>query len=76
MSTLNEFVKPSKWVQSESRHIFYKPDLSALICHFCEKLMIAHAALVLKFKFAPRFASIQSILDFVDFFGTFRGHSG
>ena len=29
--------------------------------------MIAHAALVLKDTFAPHFASIQSILDFVYF---------
>ena len=29
--------------------------------------MIAHAALVLKDTFAPRFASIEAILDFVEF---------
>ena len=37
-----------KWIESESRHMFYKIVLSAIICHFCENLMIAHAALVLK----------------------------
>ena len=47
----------------ESRHIFYKIDLSTLICHFCEYSMIAHAALVLKDAFAAQFASIQAILD-------------
>ena len=30
--------------------------------------MIAHAALLLKDTFTPRFASIQSILDSVDFY--------
>ena len=29
--------------------------------------MIAHAALVMKDTFAPRFASIQSVLDCVEF---------
>ena len=51
---------------SESRNLFYKITLSAL-CHFCEKSMITYAALVLKDTFAPRAASIQSILDSVDF---------
>ena len=65
MGTLNKFA--SEWIKNESRPMFYKIDLSALVCHFCEKSMIAHAALVLKDKFAPRFASIQSILDYVEF---------
>ena len=47
--------------------MFNKFDLSAQICHFCEESMIAQAALVLKVTFSPRFASIQSILDYVDF---------
>ena len=45
----------------------YKIVLSAIICNFCEKSMIAHAALVLKDTFAPRFARIQAILDPVKF---------
>ena len=47
--------------------MFYKIVLTVIICHFCEKSMIAHAALVLKDTFAPRFASIQAILDPVEF---------
>ena len=47
--------------------MFYKIVLSALICNFCEKSMIAHAALVLKDIFAKRFASIQAILVSVEF---------
>ena len=54
-------------IESESRHMLYKIVLSAIICHFCEKLMIAHAALVLKDTFAPRFAIIQAIMDPVEF---------
>ena len=34
--------------------------------------MIAHAALVLKDAFAPQFASIQAILDSVDFLEIFE----
>ena len=47
------------------------PNLS-----FLKNSMIAHAALVLKDPFAPRFASIQAILDSVEFFGKLRGNSG
>ena len=47
--------------------MFYKIVLSAIMCHFCEKLMIAYAELVLKDTFAPRFPSIQAILDSVEF---------
>ena len=48
MGTLNKFAKQSEWIESESRHMFYKIDLqnvSTPICHFfCEKTpMIAHA---------------------------------
>ena len=57
MGNLNKFAKPSEWIKSESRHIFYKIDLSALIFHLCEKSIIAHTALVLKDAFAPQFAS-------------------
>ena len=39
-------------------HMFYKVVLSALICHFYAKSMIAHAALVLNNTLATRFASI------------------
>ena len=42
---------------------------SANVHYFCENSMIAHAALVQKDTLAPRFASIQSCLDSVDFFG-------
>ena len=40
---------------------------SAHVRYFCENSMIAHAPLVLKDTFAPRFASIQVILDPVEF---------
>ena len=53
MGTLIKFAKPSEWIESESRDMFYKIDPSALICYFCEKSLIAHAALVLKDTFAP-----------------------
>ena len=44
------------------------PTCSAHIRYFCENSMIAHAAFVIKDTFAPRFASIQWILDSVEFF--------
>ena len=47
--------------------MFYKLVPSANIRYFCENSMIAHAALVMKDTFAPRFASIQVILDSVEF---------
>ena len=47
--------------------MFYKIDLSALICRFCEKSMIAHAASVVKDAFTPQCTSKQAILDSVDF---------
>ena len=47
--------------------MFYKIVLSAIIYHFCEKSMIAHAALVLIDTFAPRFECIQAILNPVEF---------
>ena len=37
------------------------------IRHFCENSIITHAAFALKDKFAPRFASIQSIFDSMEF---------
>ena len=58
--------KPSEWIERESRYMI---DLSSLICHFFEKSMIAHAALLLKDAFAPQFTSTHAILDSVDFFG-------
>ena len=70
--TLNKYAKPCEWIESESRHMFYKIDQSALICHFSEKSMIARAALVLKDAFAPHFASIHTILDSVEFFENFE----
>ena len=48
MDSLNKFEKPRKSIENESRHMFYKSVLSTLICHFFEKSMIAHAALVKK----------------------------
>ena len=47
--------------------MLYRIVQSVLICHFCEKSMIAHAVLVLKDTFAPRFESILAILDTVKF---------
>ena len=47
--------------------MLYKIVLSPLICHFCEKSMIAHAALILKDTFVHRFESIHEILDPVEF---------
>ena len=47
--------------------MFYKLVLSAHIRYFCEISMIARAALKLKDTFATRFASIQSVLDSVEF---------
>ena len=58
----------------KNRHMFYKIDISALICYFCEKSMTAHAALVLTAAFAPRFASMQAILD-CGFVGKLQGNS-
>ena len=72
MCTLNKYAKPCEWIESESRHMLYKIDLSALICHFFEKSMIARAALVLKDAFAPLFASIHTILDSVEFLENFE----
>ena len=46
---------------------FCKLVQSAHIRYFCENPLIAHAVLVLKDAFTPRFPSIQSILDSVDF---------
>ena len=65
MGILNKFANLSEWIESENRHMFY--------CHFCEKWMIAHAALALKDAFTPQFASIQGILDSVDFFLNYEG---
>ena len=67
MGTLSKFAKPIWWIESESRHIFYKVVPSAHIRYLCENSMIAHPALVMKDTFAPRFASIQSVLDSVEF---------
>ena len=47
--------------------MFYKLVPSAHIRYFCEISMIARAALKLKDTFVPRFASIQSVLDSVEF---------
>ena len=48
---------------------------SAYIRYFCENSMIAHSAFVMKDTFAPRFASIQWILD-CRIFEKFGGNSG
>ena len=48
--------------------VFCKLVQSANIRYFCENSMMAHAALVLKDTFTLRSASMQSILDSVDFF--------
>ena len=45
---------------------FRKLVQSAHVAYFCENSMIAYAPLVLKDTFAPRFASIQVILDPVE----------
>ena len=66
MGTLNKLSKRSEWIESVSRRMFYKIEISALIYHFCEKSMITHAALKLKLTFAPQFTSIHAIVDSVD----------
>ena len=55
--------------------MFEKLVPSAHIRYFCENSMIARAALNLKDTFAPRFASIHSVLDSVEFLEKFRGNS-
>ena len=72
MCTLNKYAKPCEWIESVSRHMFYKIDLSAQFFYFSEKSMIAHAALELKDAFAPQFASIHAILDSVEFLENFE----
>ena len=67
MDTLNKVAKTKQGIESGSRHMFYKIVLSTLICHFYEKSMIVFAALVLEDTFGARFASIQEILDSVEF---------
>ena len=65
MDTLNKFEKPSKSIKNESGHMFYKSFSKCPNLYFFEKSMIAHAAL--DKKDTPRFASIQAILDSVEF---------
>ena len=48
MGTSNTFAKTRELNENECRYMIYKTVLSALICHFCENSMLAHAALVLK----------------------------
>ena len=44
--------------------------------YFCELSMITHAVLALRDTFAPQLASIQSILDSVEFFFKLQGNFG
>ena len=67
MGTWGKFAKPTELIESESRHMFYELVQSDHIRYFYENSMIAHAALKLRETFAPRFASIQSVLDSVEF---------
>ena len=67
MGTWNKFLERVSTFTFKSLNWFRKPAPSAHIRYFCENSMIAHSALVMKDTFAPRFASIQSILDSVEF---------
>ena len=58
MGTWNKFLDLSTFT-FDSLNWFCKLAPSAHKRYFCENSMIAHAALVLKDTFAPRFANIQ-----------------
>ena len=72
--TWNNFVEHVSTFTFNSLTWFCKLVQSAHIRYFYENSMIAHAALVLKDTFTPRFASMQSILD-CGILGKFRGNS-
>ena len=67
MGTWNKFLEHMSTFTFESLNWFCKLTQSAHIRYFCEKSMIAHSALAMKDTFASRFASIQWILDSVEF---------
>ena len=67
MGTWNKFLEHVSTFTFKWLNWFCKLAPSAYICYFCENSMIAHSALVMKDTFAPRFASIQWILDSVEF---------
>ena len=68
MGTWNTFLKYVSTFTFKSLNWFCKLAPSAHIRYFCENSMIGHSALVIKDTIAPRFASIQCILDSVEFF--------
>ena len=59
MGTWNKFLEHVATFTFNSLSWFCKLAPSAHICYFCENSMVAHAALVPKDTFAPRFASTQ-----------------
>ena len=59
MGTWNKFLGLVSTFTFNSLTWFCKLAPSAHIRYFCENSMIAHAALVMKDTFAPRFESIQ-----------------
>ena len=67
MGTWNKILEHVSTFTFKSLNWFCKLASSAHIRYFCENSMIARAALKLKDTFAPRFASIQSVLDSVEF---------
>ena len=67
MDTWNKFLEHVSTFTFKSLNWFCKLAPSAHIRYFCENSMIAHSSLVMKDTFAPRFASIQLILDSVEF---------
>ena len=67
MGTWNKFLEHMSTFTFKWLNWFCKLAPSAHIRYFCENSMIAHSALVMKDTFAPRFASIQWILDSVEF---------
>ena len=68
MGTWNKFLEHVSTFTFNSLNWFCKLTPSALIRYFCENSMITYARLVLTDTFAPLFASIQWILDSMDFF--------
>ena len=67
MGTWNKFLEHVSTFTFNSLNWFCKLARSVHIRYFCEKSMIAHAALILTDTFAPVFASIERILDSVEF---------
>ena len=67
MGTWNKFLECVSTFTFNSLSWFCKLAPSAHIRYFGENSMIARAALIMKDTFAPRFASIQWILDSVEF---------